>query len=98
MSEDNDSRKVQVLHQCEHRIVIKEEDGSIRDVPVAEDGQALPPNTQVVELSDCGEPGYMTMRTLYRTSGPAKVNSRQYKSGWEAVFNKEKRIDPKDLN
>lgn len=97
MSEEKDSRRVAILHACEHHAVVGEEDGTIRVLSAATEGSALPSGTHVVSFEDRDEPGFMNMKTLYRTPGPSKANSRQYRAGWDAIFGK-KQTRPEGLN
>jgi hypothetical protein len=97
MSEDKDLQRVAILHACSEHTIVGEEDGTVRVLHPTTEGQAIPAGSRVVDFQDRGEPGFMDMRTLYRTPGPAKVNSRQYKSGWDAVFGK-RAVNSGELN
>ena len=96
MSEEKESERVALIHACEEHTVIGTEEGEVHVLSPLAEGKEVPPGSRLVNFEDRGEPGFVEMRTICRTPGPAKVNSRQYKSGWDNVFGK--KANPKGLN
>lgn len=98
MSKDKDSQRVCVLHHCDKTTLIGQEDGTVRSVQPVLEGETIPPETEIVDFEDCGEPGFVNMKTICRTPGPAKVNSIRFKAGWDAIFAKPKPASSMDMN
>ena len=98
MSKDKDSRRVRVLHHCEKNALLATEDGSILVAEPMSEGTPLEPGTEIVDIEDCGEPGFANIRTICKVPGPAKVNSPQFKAGWDTIFSKPKQAIAEDVN
>lgn len=88
MSDDADeTERVRVLHHCGTHKVIQDSKGKVRSLAPIVQGEPIPENTDIVQFTEVeGSPDYEDMTTVHRGSGPAKVNSRKYKSGWDNIF------------
>ncbi len=79
------------------RAVLLSDDGvGVGHFVPAEDGSPVLPGAQLVNLSARDGSPALDLEVLYeapgapRPSGPAMVNSRAYRSGWDAVFGGDK--------
>jgi hypothetical protein len=90
--DEKNPKKVLMLHECKYHTIIGEEDGTIKTMTPAQDGEPIPPDTEIVHFTEVPwEPNFRYMETIYRPEGPAKVSSPKYRRGWDQVFAKKQK-------
>jgi hypothetical protein len=100
MSKEETSERVQMLHECSAHKIVGDKDGNVRVINALQEGQALPPGTDMVTFEPVeDEPDQYDMKTIYKaSSGPAKVATTQYRKGWDDIFAKDNAKNKKELN
>jgi hypothetical protein len=92
MDDEETIEEATVIEGCcrEHEMRVATADGTkLRLVP-ARDGEALPLGASGMALVVPGnEPGTVMLKHVASRSGPAKVATKKYRSGWDATFKKQ---------
>lgn len=95
---EDDAEEVFILHECDdHKVVIRE-DGQLGSYSRIPEDASPPEGGTVVNFEEVpGNPNLKVMRKK-RVTGPAMVNSAQYRSGWDNIFGAKKNPRKRELN
>jgi len=89
MADQENPKRVFLLHKCDHHTVVKDDDGRIGVASPLKDGEPISAESDLVHFTEVeGEPRLLDMHTTRIGTGPSKVSNPKYRSGWDIVFKK----------
>ena len=78
-----------LLETCAHAVVVGNDDGTVSRLVPMKEGQSVPPGATGIALVRRGkEPGKMRVTYVPIRSGPPRVATKKYRSGWDTTFKK----------
>lgn len=90
--DDDDAPETESVYlgRCpEHGVVVDNRDGTMSRLLPLEEGKPMPLDAHGIATVRPGSaPGTVRVKRYPLRSGPAKVASKKYRSGWDATFKK----------
>ena len=92
MADQENPKRVFVLHECDHHMVVGDANGDIKVASPMKEGEPINPDESLVQFTEVeGEPRLRDMHVTRISSGPSKASTPKYRSGWDTVFKKTKK-------